>query len=157
MSVSLRGRIVELGLRFSLVVKTVSITTVRHRGKIIMTVKRQDSEDFDASPEQLLGDIVRILEKGQKRYSYIDTEVDSESGEIHSRIKPNWWPLLLSTGLNIKVERSDTAASVVVSTRSQWFIWGDVANFYRGYIKDLLTSLRSEMEINAEQGAAANG
>ena len=116
-----------------------------------MTVERQDSEQFDASRKQLLGSILGILKSGQQKYSYVDTEVDSDAGEVHTRIKPNYWPLFLSTGLGIQIEGGDTASRVVVKTRSQWFIWGDVFDFYNGYIKDMLSSLRSEMEKNAEQ------
>ena len=113
-----------------------------------MTVRRQDSEEFDASPEQVLASIFRILKRGQQKYSYVDTEVNSDSGEVHTRIKPNWWPLFLSSRLHIQVEGGDTASSVVVRTRSQWFILGDFFDFYHSYIRDLLSSLRSEMERN---------
>jgi len=116
-----------------------------------VTVVRQSSEKFDASPGHLLGSILTILKTGQQKYSYVDTEVDRGSGKIHTRIRPNLWPLLLSTRLDIQIQGGDMTSSVKVRTRSQWFILGDVFNFYRSYIRDLLNSLRSEVERNVEQ------
>ena len=116
-----------------------------------MTVERQSAEEFDASQEHLLGFILTILKTGQKKYSYVDTEVDYDSGEIHTRIRPNFW-LMLSTRLRIQVQGGDTAAKAIVSTRSQWWILGDVFNCYRSYIRDLLSALRSKVEGNAEPG-----
>ena len=118
-----------------------------------MTVERQDSAQFGASREQLFGSILRVLKSGQRTYRYVDTEIDKDSGNVHTRVKPNWWPILLSTRLDIRVEGDDTASSVVVRTRSQWFLIGDIFDFYGGYIRDMLSSLRSEMA--AEQGAGA--
>jgi len=116
-----------------------------------MTVVRQNSEKFDTSPEHLLDCLLTILKTGQQKYSYVDAEVDRDSGKIHTRIRPNLWPLLLSTRLDIQIQGGDMTSNVIVRTRSQWFILGDVFNFYRSYIKDLLNSLRFEVERNVEQ------
>ena len=113
-----------------------------------MTVRRQSSEDFEASQEQLLGHILEILNTGQEKYSYVEIEANHDTGQINTRIRPNSW-LLLSTRLRIQVKGSNAASTIIVSTCSQWWIFGDILNYYHSYIRDILSTLRSKVEGNA--------
>ncbi len=117
-----------------------------------MTVIRRDSEEFNAPEEHVFAAVLRVLQKGQQTYSYVDTVPDESSGQINTRIKPMLWPLMLSTKLDIRVEGCTEGARVAVETRSQWYILADIVGFYRTYIRDFMRSLPSE--IRNERGIA---
>ena len=116
-----------------------------------MTVIRQQSESFECSNDHVIPFIAKVLNGGQSRYSYVNTVIDG-TGKVLTQIKPIWWPLLLSTRLEIQIEGDNTRSRVTVATRSQRFIFGDAFNFYRTYIQDLMNSLKKEIEKSTEQG-----
>ena len=110
-----------------------------------MTIERVASEEFNATAVSVAEALVVILDQGQPTYQYRDCEFSDSGMTIATVIRPNWWPLLMSTRLYIQVEPRDVNLTVVTAhTKSQWFIMGDVFNFYLGYLNDMLGSLRGK-------------
>ena len=112
---------------------------------MIMSVAREDSETFRATKDRVFASIRMALQNGQNGYRYVETTINEVTGEIHTRIKPTLWPLLLSTKLVIQVQDSGTDSRVTVKTCSQGFIFGDVFDCYNGYIRDLMTTLKAQL------------
>ena len=82
--------------------------------------------------------LAAILNEGQSAYQYRDSQFSESGMSIATVVRPNWW-LLLSTAMYIDIESREANLSVVtVRTKSQWFILGDIFNFYRGYLNDVL-------------------
>jgi hypothetical protein len=118
-----------------------------------MTVEREHAEKFRASFSSVLDAIREVLAEGHPSHSYEDT-VEAESGRrITTTVKPWQWPLFLTTAMSIDLDPDDTSTRVTVRLRSQWFLIGDIFNFYGGYIRDLLQAVHTKLTIEAEQGA----
>ena len=60
-----------------------------------------------------------------------------------TNVRPHWW--VLGTAMTIDLQPSGTRTQVSVSTRSQWFIVGDVFDYYSGYIHDFLGHLMARV------------
>ncbi len=108
-----------------------------------MTVKREQTELFDISAQEVMEIIRAILIRGQADYKYENTVESGEAPTFKTIIKPSR-PLLLSTKMQIQIDGMDSKTKVVVETKSQWFIFGDIADFYGGYIRDVFGSIHSE-------------
>jgi len=111
-----------------------------------MTVKREQMELFDISAQEVMKIIRAILMRGQADYKYENTVESGEALTFKTIIKPSR-PLLLSTKMQIQIEGMDSKTKVVVETKSQWFIFGDIADFYGGYIRDIFGSIHSEKMV----------
>jgi hypothetical protein len=48
--------------------------------------------------------------------------------------------------MTIQLLASSGGTQVVATTRSQWFMLGDVFNFYNRYIRGFLKDLRAELQ-----------
>ena len=108
-----------------------------------MTVVREDYEEFDLPATSVVAAIKQVLNVGQRKYTYRSTEIGPDGTCFETVVTPNVWPLLLKTRMSITVKSPKPAMTMVtVRTQSQRMISGDVFNFYRGYIRDLLRSLR---------------
>lgn len=126
-----------------------------------MTLLRENAEIFNVTAEEIASIIHSTLEEGQPSYKYTAIEREDKLA-VWAVIKPNLWPLILSTKLTIQVLPEGSQSKVVVQTRSQWFILADVFGLYDGYIADFLRELRQEvvksanqrLKTDAEDGAA---
>ena len=61
-----------------------------------------------------------------------------------TNVRPHWW--LLGTAMTVDLQPSGTGTRVSVTTRSQWFIVGDVFNYYNRYIHDFLGQLKAQLK-----------
>jgi len=106
-----------------------------------MTVKRQRKDEFSAPVELVLNAVNSVLAKGGSSYRYDKPTFNRDSKSFQAVIKPSLWPLLLSTLITMTVVPGETVTTVIVETRSQWFILGDVFNLYNQYIAEFLSAL----------------
>jgi hypothetical protein len=114
-----------------------------------MTVSREQSEVFHASSDKMVEAVRSVLANGQASYKYHDAGEADDHLVFHTVVRPSWWPLLAATRMVIRLNPDDSQTKVIVETRSQWFIVGDVFNIYNGYIRDVLGAIRSRVEGHA--------
>jgi hypothetical protein len=106
-----------------------------------MTVHGQAHDHFSASASEIAEAIQEVL---TKHPPYRNT-IEIEAGAVFkTNVKPSWW--LLGTNMTIQVQPSTENTQVVVSIKSQWFITGDVFNYYNRYINDFLDALRTKLQ-----------
>ena len=105
-----------------------------------MAVKRKRSETFDFPTIDLSETVLKVLEKRQRWYRYTNTTVVSKN-RIVTTIKQIGWPLLLATRFDVEIVPEGTGLNVIAETTSQYSIWGDVFQFYNGYIRDFFAAL----------------
>ena len=111
-----------------------------------MTVKRQQKNEIHAPVELVRGAIQTVLAKGGSSYRYDKSTLDKDSDCFKAVIVPSLWPLLLSTKISICTVPEKTTTKVIVETCSQWFILGDIFNYYTGYITDFLNALKQTLQ-----------
>ena len=111
-----------------------------------MTVIREKSEKFNSTLPSVVDALEHILRVGQGTYKYEHTESESDPTRFKTVVTPKLWPLLLTTRMTISIESRQPAVTIVsVRTQSQRYIFGDTANFYRGYIHDFFESLQRSL------------
>lgn len=106
-----------------------------------MTVQRHSDDYFDAAPSVVASAVRTVL---ARRPPYIQTSEMEKDVVFKTNVKPSWW--LLGTDMTIQLQPSSGGTRVVAKTESQWFILGDVFNFYNHYIRDFLKHVRTELE-----------
>jgi len=111
-----------------------------------MTVKRQQKEEFHTPVELVINATQAVLAEGGSSYRYDKPVFDRDNKCFKAVIMPSLWPLLLSTKISITVIPEKTATAVIVETCSQWFILGDISNFYNRYVADFLSALNQTLE-----------
>src|SRR5262245_49412977 len=109
-----------------------------------MSVTRERSEIVDAECEKVADAVRSALAQRQASYSYQQTSETAGCREFSAVITPNSW-LLLSTRLGIHLQPHGSKTKLMAQTRSQWFIVGDIADFYGGYLRDILASVHSNL------------
>lgn len=109
-------------------------------------VRRQDSRTFDASLLALMVIVGRVLANRGPGYRYASTILSEDGLVANTRIKPDSWPLLLSTDLKIELEAVGDKCVVTVTTQSQKWTRGDVFGFYDSYIKNFLDSVSDQLD-----------
>jgi hypothetical protein len=82
-----------------------------------------------------------VLADGQATYTYQEVVEADDGSTFHTVITPLAWPLILSTRMIITLYPDGSETEVLVATRSQWFILGDIFDFYGGYIRDMLSAI----------------
>lgn len=107
----------------------------------IMTVRRHSDDYFDAAPTAVASAVRAVL---ARRPPYVQMSETERDAAFRTNVKPSWW--LLGTDMTIQLLPSSGGTQVVAKTESQWFILGDVFNFYNRYIRDFLRDLRTELE-----------
>lgn len=106
-----------------------------------MPVRRQQDDCFDATPLDVAA-AVRVVLSQRPPYVHM-TETQSDTSFI-ANVKPSWW--LLGTDLTIDLHPSPAGTQVVAKTTSQWFILGDVFNYYNRYLSDFFRDVRAELQ-----------
>ena len=71
----------------------------------------------------------------------VETERDKA---FVTNVKPSWW--LLGTEMTIELRPTPTGTQVVAQTKSQPFIFGDVFDYYNGYLCDLFRDVKAELQ-----------
>ena len=109
-----------------------------------MTVKRELAESFNIPSADISESILNILKGKQPSYKYVNTSEVKEN-YFKTTIKPNIWPLLLSTKFEVQIIPDGSQSKVVAKTISQpYLFFGDVFDFYNGYIRDFFSTLRNK-------------
>ena len=106
-----------------------------------MTVHRDDMGTFNTSKDRLIEHTRDILNRNPV---YRNT-TEEQSGAVFITtvkpvVKPDW--LLLGTKMIVQLDGTETTSTAKVSTVSQWFIMGDVLNYYNRYMSEFLAALR---------------
>lgn len=107
-----------------------------------MTVIRHREDSFDAPLEMVAEGVRRVL---AERPQYRNTREVEKNTLFKTNIKPSWW--LAGTSLTIKLQAVSGGAKVMAETKSQIFIFGDVFDYYNGYLCDFLEDLRAQIVI----------
>jgi hypothetical protein len=106
-----------------------------------MTVRRHSDDYFDGAPTAVASAVRAVL---ARRPPYLQTSEMEKDVIFKTNVRPHWW--FLGTDMTIQLKSSSGGTQVVVETRSQWLILGDVFNFYNRYIRDFLRDLRTELQ-----------
>lgn len=109
-----------------------------------MTVRRQKDECFDAPPPTIAAAVRAVLCHTPPYRATTETEKDCA---FKTNVKPSWW--LLGTDMSVKLQPSASGTRVVSTIESQWFICGDVFDYYNQYLRDFFTEL--EMELGSHR------
>ena len=48
--------------------------------------------------------------------------------------------------MTVEILPVPTGTQVVAKTKSQWFIFGDVFDYYNGYLRDFFSDVRTELQ-----------
>ena len=91
-----------------------------------MSVNRSRKVTFDIASHSLIDAV------GQAARSYRHARPLTGGGGWEMSVRPHWY--LLPTRLRAEVSGSGQRSELCVSTSSQWFIVGDVFNFYGRYV-----------------------
>ena len=108
-----------------------------------MTVKRELAESFNIPSADISESILNILKGKQPSYKYINTSQVQEN-YFKTTIKPNLWPLILSTKFEVQIIPDGPRSKVVAKTISQPYIFCDIIGCYNGYIQDFFSTLRNK-------------
>lgn len=106
-----------------------------------MAVIREHSEVFHSPSSKVAKAIRRALADGQPSYGFNNIVEADEGLTFHAVVTPIS-PWLLSTKMAIRLDPGNSQTRVIVQTRSQWFILGDILNCYGGYIRDIFLQTR---------------
>ena len=106
-----------------------------------MPVRRQKDDCFDAAPLDVAAAVRAVLSRRPPYVHMTETQSDTT---FNTNVKPSWW--LLGTDLTIELQGSPTGTQVVAKTTSQWFILGDVFNYYNRYLRDFFIDVRAELQ-----------
>jgi hypothetical protein len=106
-----------------------------------MTIRRHSDDYFDAEPSAVASAVRLVL---ARRPPYVLTSETEKDTIFKTNVKPSRW--LLGTDMTIQLKLSPGGTQVVASTESQWFILGDVFDFYNRSIRDFLRDLRTELQ-----------
>ncbi len=111
-----------------------------------MTVTRSKIQEFAGSLRCIADSVRRALSKSQGSYRYVQVVENEDGTSFEAKVWPNF-PLMLSTQLFIEIhEREQDICSVTIRTKSQWFIWGDIFDYYNKYVREFLEVLEKEIE-----------
>jgi hypothetical protein len=105
-----------------------------------MTVIRHTEGSFDV-PLEMVAEGVRLVLA--KRPPYRNTSEVEKNTLFKTNIKPSWW--LLGTSLTVELQSVSGGTKVIAKTKSQIFIFGDVYDYYNGYLRDFLEDLRAQI------------
>lgn len=107
----------------------------------VVSVTREKSEVLDADPAKVIEAVRVALARGQASYDYKLTCESDDHLEFRAVIRPRSW-LMLSTRLLIQIHPEASQTRIVARTISQAFIMGDIFDYYRGYLRDVLVTIR---------------
>src|SRR5271155_6085758 len=106
-----------------------------------MTVRRHSDDYFDAAPSSVASAVRAIL---ARRPPYTQTSEIEKDTLFKTNVRPR--ALLLGTNMTIQLQPSAGGTKVIIGTKSQCFILGDVFGYYNRYIQDFLKDLHTEIQ-----------
>jgi hypothetical protein len=105
-----------------------------------MTVQREAKEIVRGNLGDVSAAVRRILVRNPPYSRIVELE---QNRRFRVNVKPHWW--LAGTNMIIVLDEVETGINVSVQTVSQRFVFGDVFDCYRRYIRDFLEKLRKEI------------
>lgn len=105
-----------------------------------MTVRKHGSAMFDANPVTVARATRSVLSRRHQYVRSVEVEADAV---FSANVRPSW--LLLGTDMKVELQPLSAGTRVLVETKSQFYIMGDVFGFYDGYIQGFLSDLRMEL------------
>ena len=123
--------------------------------RFIGGVRRQNSRTFDSPLPALIATVGKVLAQGGQGYRYTKTTVSEDRLLATTRIKPDSWPLLLSTAMIVELGTVGDKCLLTVTTQSQKWIAGDAFGFYDGYITQFLDSV--SVHVKEEESSSSQG
>jgi len=106
-----------------------------------MTVKREKAEFFNIPLAEVAFAVRSVLSRCPPYVKMIETLRDTV---FETNVKPSCW--LLGTDMTIELQPTPTGTKVVAQTKSQTIIFGDIFDFYNGYLRDFLREVRTELQ-----------
>lgn len=106
-----------------------------------MTVRKHGSAMFDANPVVVARAIRSVL---GRRPQYVRSDEVEADAVFSTKVRPSW--LLLGTDMKVELQPLSGGTQVLVDTKSQFYILGDVFGFYDGYINSFLSDVRMELK-----------
>jgi hypothetical protein len=106
-----------------------------------MTIRRHSDDHFDAAPPSVASAVRAIL---VRRPPYSQTAEIEKDALFKTNVRPT--ESLLGTDMTIQLRPSSGGTQVIIDTKSQRFILGDVFGYYNRYIRDFLKDLQTEIE-----------
>src|SRR4030066_1942194 len=107
----------------------------------MMTVRRH-SEDYFFTPPAEVSKVVRDILS--RRPPYTHTHELVKDAVFKTIIKPEWW--YQGTEMIIQLQPHNNGTRVVADTKSQWYMLGDMGDFYNRYLRDFLRDVRLELQ-----------
>ena|SRR5436190_11367583 len=111
-----------------------------------MAVRREAIDYLEGSPQFVAWAVRQVLAKHPPYTESSEVEKDALFKTI---VSPHWW--LLGTEMRVRLRPSSGGTQVVAETTSQWFIMGDVFDYYNRYIREFFQDLRTEIVKNKAQ------
>jgi hypothetical protein len=112
-----------------------------------MTVRRRKTESFNANCPEVASAVRTVL---SRRPPYVKLAETEEGNAFETNVKPSWW--LLGTDMTIELQPIPTGTQIIAQTKSQFFIFGDVFDYYNGYLCDFFRDVRAV--VQAEQSSS---
>ncbi len=106
-----------------------------------MTVRRHSENFFRIAPPAVANAIRTVL---ARRPPYNRTAEIAKDTLFKVNVKPSWF--LLGTTMTVQLHPEDDGTRVITDIKSQFYIMGDIYNFYNRYIYEFLHDLRSELQ-----------
>jgi|GEM_PF-5211619 len=119
-----------------------------------MTEMNEQSEMFEATFSIIVTTIRAAFVNGQSKYRY-ENIVESNGGQEISAIVKPFESGVLSTELRIHIYPFDSKTKVRIEIKSEKFKYGDVADFYGGYIREFFGMIHSGLGHQAEPSSSA--
>src|SRR6267378_333049 len=111
-----------------------------------MSVRRQKDDHFDATPPAVAAAVRVVLSRHPPYHCTTETAKDAA---FKTNVKPSWW--LLGTDMTIELQSSPTGTQIVAKTKSQWFILGDVFDYYNRYLRDFFRDVQAELQSHTTE------
>ena len=77
---------------------------------------------------------------------YEETTEENSPNVFTTTIRPSL--LMLSTNMVVTITQTAQGTQVEARTKSQWFILGDVFDYYNKYLTDFFEALRAEVQLH---------
>ena len=106
-----------------------------------MTVRRHSQDYFFTQPADVCNVVREIL---SRHPPYTHTRELVKEAVFKTNIKPEWW--YWGTEMVIRLIPEQNGTRLIADTKSQWFILGDMGDFYNRYLRDFLRDVRLELQ-----------
>ena len=106
-----------------------------------MTVRRHSENFFRIAPPAVASAIRTVL---SRRPPYNRTAEIAKDTLFKVNVRPSWF--MLGTTMTVQLSPEHDGTRVITDIKSQFYILGDIFDFYNRYIHEFLGDLRSELQ-----------